>query len=188
MDKNKDSTNVLVKLSDAIARPLVKVYQIGKFGLVFIFIGLLFVITAQIPFSNILRVPTFWTGVTLLLASFVLFLLQQINNPLLKKTNIDIGKETIDNLQELSINLLVLTGRVQSFSLKYVNDIYAFVSNGLPYLEKIPFIPDHIKKAGIKAKDINESIIDFTTQSEALIQEVKEALIRSDLKKFNQYL
>jgi|GEM_PF-3464202 len=188
MTEIKDTNNVLIKLSDAIANPLIKVYQAGKLGLVFIFIGLVMVTTAEIKGKDAFSIPTFWIGIVLLLFSFIIFLLQQINNPILKKDNIDIGKDAIDNIQELSINLLVLTGRVQSFSLKYVNDIYAFVSSGLPYLEKIPFIPDNIKKAGINAKNINDSIIDFSTRSEALIKEIKDALIKSDIKKLKQYL
>ncbi len=78
--------------------------------------------------------------------------------------------------------------RLQSFSFKYINDINVFLSAGLPYLQKNPFIPDKIKNAGIKAQDIQASVVDFSQKSEIVIKEVEEALITSDVKKFQGYI
>lgn len=176
-----------IKLSEMIADPLVKVYKAGQLGLVFIFIGLLLTISAQMnadgKYSNI----TFILGIILISTSFILFLFLQIKNPISKTKNLDKGKEVVDNLQELSINFISLIGRLQTFSFKYINDIDVFISSGLPYIQKIPFIPEKIKSAGLKAQEIQSSVVDFAEKSERVIKEVEEALVTSDIKKFQSY-
>ena len=84
-----------VKLSDMIANPLIKVYKAGELGLVFIFVGLLLIIFAQIRHESKYSLETFIMGIVLISCSFILFLYLQIKNLLTKASNIDKGKEVI---------------------------------------------------------------------------------------------
>jgi hypothetical protein len=177
----------IAKLSDAIANPLIKVYKAGQLGLVFIFVGLLTIVLAQLNPKGQYNMALFILGTFLIFASFVLFLFLQLKNPLTKKSNIKKGKEVVDNLQELSINLTIMVEKLQSLAFKYLNQIDGFISAGLPILQKFPLVPDKIKSLGIKVQDIQTSVVNLAQTSESIIAEVHQALVTSDVKKFRKY-
>jgi uncharacterized membrane protein len=160
------------KLTDAIANSLIKVYKAGKLGLVFIFIGLVAIILAQFNQKGLYNTALFILGVTLILVSFVLFLVLQLKNPLTKTMNIKKGKEVVDNLQELSINLTTMVEKLQALSFKYLSYIDGFITSGLPILQTLPLVSDKIKNYGVKIQDIQVSVVEIVQASEQIIKEV----------------
>ncbi|MBS1662816.1 MAG: hypothetical protein JST68_17355 [Bacteroidetes bacterium] len=177
----------ITKLSDAIANPLIKVYKAGQLGLVFIFVGLLAITFSQFNRGGKYDIVLFILGITLIFVSFLLFLFLQLKNPLAKVKNMKKEKEIVDSLQELSINLTIMAEKSQSFVFKYINQIDSFLKAGLPIIQKLPLVPDKIKRYGIEIQDIQESVVEIVQTSEHTIKEVHEALVKSDIKKFKKY-
>lgn len=176
-----------VKLSDKLADPLIRVYQAGGLALVFIFIGLILVFTAQFNQEGIYSAWIFGIGATLILISFLIFLYIQLKNPLTSKKNIRQGKEVVDELQKLSIDLVRLTGRIQALSFKHLNEINDVMEKALPVIHNLPFIGEGIKKKGIELQNISNSIVEYSNAVEETIQDVEKALVSSDVKKFKGY-
>jgi hypothetical protein len=176
-----------VKLSDKLAKPLIQVYQAGGLALVFIFIGLVLIFTAQFNQNGKYSAWIFGIGATLILISFFIFLLIQLKNPLASKKNIDRGKEVVDEIQNLSINLVRLTLTIQALSFKHIDEINGVIGKALPVIQNLPFVGDGLKKSGIELQNISKSIVEYSNSIEGTIRDVEKALVSSDTKKFKEY-
>lgn len=175
------------KISEVIADPLIKIYKAGNLALVFIFIGLLMISIVQLNENSRYSFSIFMLGAVLISLSFFLFLYIQLRNPAIQRKNINIGKEKIDELQELSIHLLELISRAQALSFKHTSDIHNILKTILPIAKSVPFISKSLVENGIKLEDISDTIVRITTQSEDLINDIKNSLIKGDVKSIKKY-
>ncbi|MBK7869763.1 MAG: hypothetical protein IPJ74_03295 [Saprospiraceae bacterium] len=104
------------------------------------------IFTAQFNQDGIYSAWIFGIGAVLILISFLIFLYIQLKNPLTSKKNIRQGKEIVDELQNLSIDLVRLTGRIQALSFKHLNEINGVMERALPVIQNLPFVGEGIKK------------------------------------------
>lgn len=181
-------TNVenAIKFSDKISASLVNVYRTGGLGLVFIFLGMVLIFIS--PFiKNELDIYTFIIGSTLIMMSFILFLILQFKNPIRNKPKFQENKKMIDELQELSLSLTKLIRELHKLSHKHISEIQTVLNLVNPIIQRLPLVSESIKNKGIKIQNISSNIVELSYAAEEIIKDIETALIQSDIRKFREY-
>lgn len=178
-------TESFTKISKTFADNVDKLYKTGGLALVFVFIGLLLTIFSFIYTASKYSLPMFVIGSLLTLTSFILFSITQYMGPIKARKTLKESMETMDTLQELSIDLVNLTSNIQSYCFKNLNYIQATVNTALPLVK--PFLGVKGQEIAIKIKNVSAGIVDIISKSEKVIRDIKKALKKNDFKVLKQY-
>lgn len=181
----QSSTANITKISETLASPIEKLFKAGGLALVFIFVGLLFSVYAFIYQQGKLAIPIFIVGSVLILISFVLFIITQYQGPIKTRKALKKSAETLDTLQETSIELVRLTSLAQSYSYKHIDKIKKTVDAALPLIK--PFLGERGKGFVFEIEKLNAGIVDFSSKAEEVIRNVEKALVDSDFSVLKKY-
>jgi len=177
----------ITKFSDTFASSLTKVYRVGGFALVFIFIGIVAMLVGHF-FQSELSIWIFSVGALLTIACFALFFYVQMRGPVRASQLIRENKETIDAVQEIAIELTRMTSALQSLTFKHIKQVGRILDAVVPLLARIPAIAEKMDKVGLKdAQNISKMIVDASTKTETVIHDVESALVNADIKKLKGY-
>ena len=193
--------NSIKPLSEAISIPIIKAYRVGGFGLVFIFIGTLLLLTAFLFNTNFVSYLSAGVGTLLILVVLLFFYFQSIRPLMQFSQTIQLNRATIDAVQTTAIQLTELISDLQSLAFKHAEEIASIISQlkeALQTINNIPgiaFIPgaENIKLLGesdyvLKTDELATSIIKLTKSAKNTIEEIKTALIQSNPELLAKYL
>lgn len=172
----------MTKFSDNLAVSIEKLYRAGGFALVFIFIGILAMLTGHFfggPLSNWI----FGIGALLNIVCLGFFLYVQLSGPIKARQAIQENKEMMDSIQEIALELTRTSSLLQSFMFKHIKQVDQILDTAVPILVKIPFVGEKLDDLGISdARNTSDLVVDFTIQAEKIIKEVERALTTGDMK------
>lgn len=177
----------VTRLSDSLTNSFTRLYRIGGLALVFVFIGTLTMLTGHL-FPGALPGPIFAIGALVTIVCLVFFLYTQVQGPLRAVKAIRDNEETIDALQDVSLELTRFAWAIQSFTFKHVQKINKAVQIIYPLVVDVPIIGPRVKELGLEdVRSVSELIVETTTGSEAVIRDVESALINSDFRVLKKY-
>lgn len=169
-----------VRFSEKIADSIAKLYKIGGFGLVFIFVAFIAMGIAFFYPEGDLSRWSFILGAIMMFASFVMFTIVQIKGLRPARNGINMNKETIDEVQDLSISLIDLTSKTQSYCFKHLEKIQFTIDKVLPVVKMIP--GQKAKNFAIEVEDVSEGIVEYSEAIKKTIEEIKDALENGDFE------
>jgi hypothetical protein len=174
------------KITDKLANSLTKLYKVGGLALVFIFIGILTMIFAFInPSKSSFATPMFIIGSGLIIASFFLFIIVQYHGPIKTRKLLRDNKETLDSLQNLSIELTKLIFNTQSYCYKNIEKIASAIDSLSPIVK--PFLGENGLKIASKIEIISKGIVEYSDATEKVVMDIKNALENGDFKILEKY-
>ncbi len=174
-----------VKISDKLTDSITRLYKVGGLGLVFIFLGFLSMLLSFMDDNGRFSLPLFIIGSILLSISFLIFIVVQYRVPVKAQKTLAKHKDTIDKIQDISIALTKLTYNIQSYSFKHIEEIEETVNNLSPLIK--PFIGEKGRIVVSKIENISQKIVEYADSTEKIILDIKEALEKGDLSKFEEY-
>ena len=176
---------MITKISEALSKPINDLFKTGGLGLVFIFIGLLLSIYSFIYSDSIFAPIMFSIGSFLILTSFVLFLVTQIKGPIRTQKTIEKSAETLDTLQEICIHLIYFTKDLRTYCFKNLDNISASVNASLPLIK--PLLGKHGQKIALQIENISSGIVEISSNTEQVLQDLEKALKKSDFRVLKKY-
>ncbi len=180
-----NNTEPYTKISDSIAISIEKIYRAGGLALVFVFIGLLLTVFSSIFKPSEYSLPIFIIGSILILTSFILFSITHYQGPIKSRRALKQSKETLDSLQEISLELVGFTSNVQSYCFKNLDNIQHTVDAALPLIK--PFLGTKGKDITLKIENITSGIVDFSSKTEQVIRDIEKALKDNNFKILKEY-
>jgi hypothetical protein len=172
-------------ISYSALHALDRLYKTGGLALVFVFIGLLLTIYGFIFPQGRFSLPTFILGALLILTSFVLFSVVHYKGPIKTRKTLKMNAETLDTLQEISINLVGFTKDIQAYCFKNLDKISGTVNAALPIIK--PFLGQKGQDIALKMENITTGIVDISTKTEKIILDIEKALKEGDFKVLKAY-
>jgi hypothetical protein len=180
-------------LSDAIFDPVSKAYKVGGFGLAFLALGaFLMLFAAFLPASGSLRYVVVSTGFVLIALTCVLFFIQDVRPLLSARRSIDQNRELIDSVQLAALQATEIASDLQSLAFKHASAVAMTMQTLRPHLRQIPVIGKFVDSELVTRTDaLSAAIVDYTGRAKKAINDLEDALVRSDpaaLKKYSTEL
>src|SRR5687768_16406479 len=94
----------VTRLSESISKPLERLFQVGGFALVFVFVGFLSMLVGYLNKTD-LSVWFFGIGALIVFACLCLFLFSQFYGPIKAGRLLRENKELLDSVQDMAIKL-----------------------------------------------------------------------------------
>jgi len=196
-----NEVSTIKPLSNAIAIPIVRAYRAGGFGLVFVFVGTLLLLTAMFVGKGPTGYIVATVGTIMIIFVLILFYLQDIKKLQQAGDNIKRNSELVDTIQNTAIKMTDLASHLQSLAFKHAEEVAILIAQlrerlsqiqSLPILSRIPGIDtiatisenEHV----VRASDLAASIVKYTETSKEVIQEVRLALVECDPGRLTKYL
>ncbi|WP_444935232.1 hypothetical protein ACJJIW_11635 [Microbulbifer sp. JMSA004] len=184
---NQIATQDVVRISDSLSKGMDKLYKTGGVALAFGFAGILSMVLANIP-GLTLPSELFVVGAILTIGCFLFFVYTHFQGARKALAEINENKPLIDAVQDVSLQVTELTSVIQAYSFKNLSKIHNTLEVACPIIEGLPLVGDKAKEWGLNdASRISGIIVDTTENTKNLVTEVKEALIKGDLKKLKSY-
>jgi hypothetical protein len=177
----------IVRLTDKLSDAISKLYKTGGFALAFGFAGIILMLGANI-FGGELAIYLLIIGAVLTFLCLGFFLYTTLKqNSVAKKVLID-NKETIDTIQDISLELIKMVNTLQSYCFKNIGKIDEALQRLIPVLSSFPLLGDKLKDYGLSNLSvISTTIVENTDKVEKVVSDLEEAILTADSKKLNQY-
>lgn len=187
-------------LSEALLEPLVNAHKVGIYGLAFGLVGTMLLVATLFLEERILRYLIGALGASIILMALGLFYFQTTKKLIDVNRSIQKKQELINTVQETAIQMTDLAYTIQALAFKNANELATAITQVrnsikdvtvLPVLSKIPGVEQINKIADnryvVKAEDLSKSIVATTVTAKVVIEDVKTALIQSDLVQLKKY-
>ncbi|HLA64594.1 MAG TPA: hypothetical protein VK610_09225 [Rhodothermales bacterium] len=176
----------IVKVSSSLADVLARLHKAGGLSLVFLFIGVILVLIANM--GGKFQAITMALGVILLLCSFAIFAFLHVKGPVRAIRTLRENKETIDSLQELGLELTGVANSAQLFAIRYIEQISDVIAKSLPVLMIIPGVGSKVKELGLdRVPQLTRLVVESSDNAERVIQDTERALRTADFSVLRQY-
>ncbi|MGD1910670.1 MAG: hypothetical protein ACFB2X_07395 [Rivularia sp. (in: cyanobacteria)] len=184
-------------LPPAISGPLVKAYNAGVYGLIFILGGTILLLFTSFFAEGILRYILGSIGAFTILAFIVLLYFKLAG--IIKH----IGKigELFNTVQETAIYMTDFAYTLQAVAYKNAEEVSTTITQvrstiedvtSMPLLSSIPGVEQIGNIADnphvVRAEDLSKSVVATTVTAKTVIEEVKTALTQSDTAQLQKYL
>ena len=173
----------ILRLSDSISRPLEKLFKVGGLGLVFIFVGFLAMLVGY-SYKTELSRWLFGVGASIVFSCLCLFLFAQIAGPIKAGRLLRENKQLIDSVQEMGIRLTESLGDVQSLMFKHYEHVGRLLEIASPVLSELPLFADTDFS---NTHNVNKIIVEATQKSQAVIGDLRDALITCNISNLRKY-
>lgn len=95
--------------------------------------------------------------------------------------------KSIDELQDLSINLIQIIKGLRRYITGNITEVHQFIDETAPALERLSFLPNNVKES-IKDKQLFlDALQEYSDELEEVISNTQNALINGDLRKLHTY-
>ena len=204
MDNNHDTTNngpplpsalpnfgdPVQSLADAISEPITKAYRVGGFGLAFLLLGALMMLTATLKGSTgIASYLLASAGLVLIVIPCYFFYVKEIRPISTVRQSVVENKEVIDLVQATALSMTDLTGDLQALAFKYANEVNQALGVVRSQIRPIPGIgqlADHPMLSTTHA--LSDGIVTTTLKIKEIVTDIREALVTSDPDLLRKYL
>jgi hypothetical protein len=174
------------KISAHLVEGLERLHRAGGLSLVFLFIGVVLVALGNLPGQY--RAITLGIGTVLLLGSFGSFTYLYLQGPVRAIRTLRENQETIDALQELSLELVGIAQATQAFALRYANEIAGVIDIALPALKLIPGVGGMVREWKLdRVQHLSRNVLAATAGAETVIRDAESALRKADFGVLRRY-
>ena len=181
------------KLSDAISEPIRKLFIVGDYLLVLLFIGSLLEVLAALlsavsPYDSVAKWWLLALGGVLLLGIFVTVLYTRLKVHSTERRLIRDNADLMNTFQAVALQLAQCTNDLQSLLFKHSAYVAEVLEYAAPLLAQIAKVQPTVFSS---AQDINRFIVQSAEDSRTVIQDVEKAIKDCDpahLKKHAEQL
>lgn len=100
---------------------------------------------------------------------------------------IQVNKDMIDSVQEMALELTTVFGTLHTLTLKYARMANAILDVVVPIMAKIPLVSPNVIKIASDMEKLTQKIIDNSSGTEKVIQDVKVGLVNADVSKLKAH-
>jgi hypothetical protein len=100
---------------------------------------------------------------------------------------IQVNKDMIDSVQEMALELTTVFGTLHTLTLKYARMANAILDVVVPIMAKIPLVSPNVIKIASDMEKLTQKIIDNSSGTEKVIQDVKVGLVNADVPKLKAH-
>lgn len=176
----------IVPISNALAKPMERLFKVGGFALAFGFSGIVLMVVANLVDRQLL-VPMFAVGCFLTiscLAFFVYTNLKARNASRSLKEDLPL----LDALQKTAYQVAEVAAVTQSFAFKHLTKIQQAVDAIAPLIESLPVVGQAAKKSGLTdSARVSSVIVSATENTKNVVLHLQEAIRAGDLKEIQKY-
>lgn len=156
-------------------------------GLAFSFIGLMLIVIANFNESSEYQAGAFWVGTILIVLSFLFFLFLQLKGTLKITNSFKENQDTINELQNISLNLTRMTKRAANYSIANSNNIKKLLDAVIPSLKRLGLITEQNESQFSNSNKVIDAIINYSEDIEDTIKQLEKALIEGDSQKLQEF-
>jgi ABC-type multidrug transport system fused ATPase/permease subunit len=181
--------NDIKSLSDAVMEPITKAYRIGGFGLAFLLLGALLMLTATFVTASSLSYSLVFVGFILVVLPCYFFYVKEIRPISRAQRAVGQSTEMIDAVQETAISMTELALELQALAFKHADKVATALDAVRPQIRAIPVIgkvADHPMLTG--ADTLSKAIVSTTENVREVVTDIQTALVSSDPRGLRKYL
>lgn len=177
-------------LADSLLGPISKAYRDGGFGLTFLLVGLILMLSVFLSQrSDGQAYVLFGLGLILVFASGVLFFYKDIAPLFRADRSIRSNRELIDAVQATAIQLTEVIYLGQSLAFKHAEAVASGFQALLPVLRGVPVLGQYANSPAVtEAQALAAQIVETSKVAKHIIEDVRDALIESDPRPLRDYL
>lgn len=179
-------------LSDALAEPLTKAYRVGGFGLAFLLLGGLLLLTASLVPRTEFSIPIALAasvGLILILLPCYFFYVREIRPIARAHEAVRQNAEFIDTIQKTAMSMTESALLIQAVAFMYSSEVKEALEVIREQIRPIPVIGQLADDPLIVgAANYSHTIADFTRNFRSVVEDVRLALTTSDPKHLKSYL
>jgi hypothetical protein len=177
----------ITRFTDVLSESINKLYKTGGFALSFGFAGILMMLLAKLFGQEDARL-LITIGAVLTFSCLTFFLYASVKGNQKAAAAVSQNKDTIDALQDISIQLTRLTRFIQAYGFKNIEQINSVVEKSISALKAVPFVGDIVTKYKLDSVSvISQALVENTEKVESIVTDIEKALIDADHRKLKQY-
>ena len=181
------SIAIEVKLSKSISIQANLINNTITAGIGAAIFGITLLILSQIRMLQNWSNTTFVVGLLcVVVSSAILFMFRKKGTEQLNQA-ITNNIKTIDELQELSINLIQIIKGLRRYITGNITEVNQFINETSPSLENLSFLPATFKNAVKDKQFFLNALQTYSDELEEVISNTQDALIKGDLRKLHAY-
>lgn len=170
----------IVHVTDKLANAINTLYKTGMLASVLCFVGVLVMLSANI-LGGELSLWLFTLGSVLTFFCLGFLLLTIIKGHTEATKTLVESKDTIDAIQQISLQFIGLTKRLHTYSSKNIGRLNEIIQSVFSLIESIPIVGDQAKKYSLyEARALSQALIKNAAQVEKIIEKIEEALRAGD--------
>lgn len=176
-------------LSDAIIEPITKAYRVGGFGLAFLLLGALMMLTATIMSKSAVSYLLTFVGFVLIALPCYFFYVKEIRPIARVQETVKQSREMIDTVQAAALSMTELTLDLQALAFKHADQVTRALDLARPQIRALPVVghlADH--PALTNADRLSKAIVATTHSIKEIVADLQVALLRSDPGPLRKYL
>jgi hypothetical protein len=184
------SQETLKPLSDALFDPVSRAYKAGGLALAFLTLGAFLMLVAFLRSTkDTASYVILCTGFILVISTCLLFFLKDIRPLFNAQKSIDQNRELIDAIQRTALEVTELASVLQALAFKHASELAAGLHVLRPQIRALPVIGKLADSDLIVRTDsLSSAIVEYTSKTKQVIEEVKTALVSSDPQGLQKYL
>jgi hypothetical protein len=188
-------------LADAIAIPILKAYKAGGLGLVFVFTGTFLLLVALFFGAGVSRYIVAVVGTCMIFLVLVFFYLQDIRKLQQAHERIEYNRDLVNTIQQTAIEMTDLAYTLQALAFKHADEVTLLLDTFRELLQNVEAIPLVSSMPGMyrlvrladhpyvmKAEHLSSAIVNTTEAAKVVIEDLRNALIKSDPTLLRKYL
>jgi hypothetical protein len=170
----------IVHVTDKLANAINTLYKTGMLASVLCFVGVLMMLSANI-LGGELSLWLFTLGAVLTFFCLGFLLLTIIKGHTEATRALAESKDTIDAIQQISLQFIGLTKRLHTYSSKNIGRINEIIQPVFSLIDSIPIVGDQAKKYSLyEARALSQALIENAAKVEKIIEKLEEALKAGD--------
>ena len=176
-------------LSDAIIEPITKAYRVGGFGLAFLLLGALMMLTATVMSKSAISYLLAFVGFVLVALPCYFFYVKEILPIARVQESVKQSREMIDTVQATALSMTELTLDLQALAFKHADQVTRALDLARPQIRALPVVgqlADH--PALTNADRLSKAIVATTRSIKEIVADLQVALVRSDPGPLRKYL
>lgn len=177
-------------LSDAIFSPTSKAYKAGGLGLAFLSLGALLMVAAfLLPGRGIVGYFLVGTGFLLVALTCLLFLFKDVLPLFRVRQGIEENRELLDAVQAMALQVTELASELQSLAFKHASTVATVLQEMRPLVRNLPVVGRFAdSNSVVRVDSLSSAIVDYTNRAKSIINDVENALLRSDPRGLKKYI
>jgi hypothetical protein len=177
-------------VSDGVSAPLLKAYGAGGFGLAFLTLGAILMLTAFfLNQPGPVRYTVLAVGALLTFFTLIYVYVKELSPLKRAQAAVIENKDMIDAIQKAAIELTYLASDFQSLAFKNASQIAQVLTEARPLLRNIPLIGQVAdSKLVVQADDLSKLIVSSSKSTREVISNLQKALIEANPSYINAHL
>jgi hypothetical protein len=176
-------------LSDAIIEPITKAYRVGGFGLAFLLLGAVMLLTAALSPIGYLAYPLALVGFVLVAVPCYFFYVKEVQPLARAQKSLTQASELADTVQAAAMQATNLAYDLQALAFRYASQIMLVFEEVRPVMRRIPGISGLADLPVISNTDaLAGLIVTGTKEIEQVVGNLEKALVNPDPKLLKTYI